>query len=167
MPTMSQIRRYFTPGKTVFLTLVTDGREPLFRTTEVKTAILEILLELRTVHGFLLHAWAVLDDHLHLLVSDPNAEVSQWVQKLKLRVARRQFPGRKKVWQHRYWDHLIRDENDLYRHVDYIHGNPVKHGLVKRTSDYAWSSFRSFVRRGWYEAHWSYVADEDFGAGAE
>ncbi len=61
---------------------------------------------------------------------------------------------RANVWQDRYWEHYIRDEVDLLRHVEYIHYNPVKHGLTKRPIDWQWSSFQRYVRMGFYEADW-------------
>jgi putative transposase len=58
------------------------------------------------------------------------------------------------VWQHRFWEHTIRDEDDLERCVNYTHGNPVKHGLVSRVRDYPWSSFHRFVEQGDYDPYW-------------
>ena len=49
----------------------------------------------------------------------------------------------------------MRDEADLLAHVDYIHYNPVKHGLVTRVSDWPYSSFHRFVRMGWLSADWA------------
>jgi putative transposase len=58
------------------------------------------------------------------------------------------------VWQRRYWEHTIRDEKDLSIHVEYIHYNPVKHGLVNRVADWQWSSFHRYVAMGFYDASW-------------
>ena len=58
------------------------------------------------------------------------------------------------VWQPRYWEHRIRDEDDWYRLRDYIHLNPVKHGYVTRPEDWPWSSFHRHVRLGWLDANW-------------
>jgi putative transposase len=58
------------------------------------------------------------------------------------------------VWQRRFWEHVIRDEEDWRRHVDYIHYNPVKHGLVNRPTAWRWSSFAKAVAKGWYEESW-------------
>jgi putative transposase len=58
------------------------------------------------------------------------------------------------VWQRRYWEHLIRDEEDLQRHVDYIHINPVKHGYVKRVADWPYSSFHRYVQTGQLTPDW-------------
>ena len=63
----------------------------------------------------------------------------------------------KGIWQRRYWEHVIRDETDLERHVDYIHFNPVKHGLVSRVSDWPYSSFHRYVGRG--------ILTADYGGG--
>jgi putative transposase len=54
------------------------------------------------------------------------------------------------IWQRRFWEHQIRDENDLQKHVDYTHYNPVKHGLVDNVADWQWSTYHSYVKAGWY-----------------
>jgi putative transposase len=54
------------------------------------------------------------------------------------------------IWQKRFWEHQIRDERDLQRHIDYIHYNPVKHGLVKSVDDWLWSTYHQFVKEGFY-----------------
>src|SRR5262249_39619269 len=58
------------------------------------------------------------------------------------------------VWQHRFWEHTVRDEDDLKRCLDYLHWNPVKHGLVRRVGDYPWSSFHRWVQSGEYNPDW-------------
>lgn len=60
----------------------------------------------------------------------------------------------KGIWQRRYWEHAIRGDRDFERHVDYIHYNPVKHGLVSRVSDWPHSSFHRYVDRGILAADW-------------
>jgi putative transposase len=59
------------------------------------------------------------------------------------------------IWQRRYWEHMIRDERDLRNRIDYIHFNPVKHGLVARVADWPYSSFHRFVRQGRLPADWT------------
>ena len=66
----------------------------------------------------------------------------------------RRKKGERGVWQRRFWEHCIRDEDDLKRCVDYIHFNPVKHGLVQRVRDWPWSSFYRFVQLGEYTENW-------------
>ena len=54
------------------------------------------------------------------------------------------------LWQRRFWEHQIRDEKDLQRHINYIHYNPVKHELVQNTADWPWSTYHRFVKEGFY-----------------
>ena len=61
------------------------------------------------------------------------------------------------VWQRRFWEHLIRDDNDYLRHVEYIHYNPVKHGHAKAPGDWEYSSFHKYVRQGKYDNNWGVV----------
>ncbi len=61
------------------------------------------------------------------------------------------------VWQRRFWEHLIRDDEDLRRHVEYTHYNPVRHGLAPRPVDWPFSTFHRYVRRGVYEPTWGTV----------
>ena len=63
--------------------------------------------------------------------------------------------GERGIWQRRYWEHTIRDENDYARHIDYVHINPVKHGLAARVSDWPYSSFHRMVRDGIYPEDWA------------
>jgi putative transposase len=58
------------------------------------------------------------------------------------------------IWQRRFWEHQIRDEDDLRKHLDYIHYNPVKHGLVVNVADWPYSTFHRFVRQGFYPPNW-------------
>jgi putative transposase len=58
------------------------------------------------------------------------------------------------IWQRRFWEHLIRNQQDLNRHIEYIHYNPVKHGLVKTPVDWEYSSFHRYVEIGIYDNKW-------------
>ncbi len=74
--------------------------------------------------------------------------------------------GERGVWQRRFWEHTIRDEEDLRNRLDYIHYNPVKHGLVPRVSDWPHSAFHEYVQRGVYTVDWGGLKGEldgDFG----
>jgi putative transposase len=77
--------------------------------------------------------------------------------------ASRAAKGERGIWQRRYWEHTIRDERDFARHVDYIHINPLKHGLVKRVRDWEPSSFHRFVQLGIYPADWAGNVSADGG----
>jgi putative transposase len=69
--------------------------------------------------------------------------------------------GAKTIWQPRFYDHCIRDENDHRKHLDYIHYNPVKHGLVSSPCEWPHSSFARFVALGWYARNWGDIPPPD------
>ncbi|MCA8986955.1 MAG: transposase, partial [Planctomycetaceae bacterium] len=80
----------------------------------------------------------------------------QWLQNGGLEGARsksRQKQSERGVWQRRFYEHTCRDESDMKRCLDYLHLNPVKHGLVSRVRDWPWSTFHKFVRNGEYPIH--------------
>lgn len=70
------------------------------------------------------------------------------------------------IWQKRFWEHLVRNDDDFQKHMDYIHFNPVKHGLVKEIKDWPYSSFHRYVQQGIYPEGWGGLykeSDTDFG----
>src|SRR5690606_9629635 len=69
------------------------------------------------------------------------------------------------IWQRRYWEHTIRDEHDYWRHMDYLHINPVKHGLVERVADWPYSSFHRLVGAGVYGGEWGGVVGMEWVVG--
>jgi putative transposase len=118
-----------------------------------------------------LFAIVVLPDHLHTVWTLPAGDSDyslRWAQIKEgftrrflksggaeaTRSVSREAHRERGVWQRRFWEHTCRDEDDLKRCVDYLHWNPVKHGLVSRVQDYAWSSFQRFVRLGEYDLEW-------------
>ncbi|MEE4639363.1 MAG: transposase [Wenzhouxiangella sp.] len=155
---MPRYRRYFSDGDWVFVTIVTADRRPWLGEVESKRMLLQTLRTVKRHFGYRHLAHVVLDDHLHwMLIADGSAGVSRLVSSLKLGVLqRRRSAGLawKRLWQPRFYDHILRDENDLRRHLDYIHFNPVKHGYVDAPRDYPWSSFRAWQQRGHYDEDW-------------
>jgi putative transposase len=122
----------------------------------------------RARHPFTVDAIVVLPDHLHAILSLPEGD-ADYALRLRLikthfsrhlprgerRSASRIAKAERGIWQRRYWEHTLRDEQDYARHVDYIHFNPVKHGRVERVRDWPYSSFHRFVRLGYYPADWT------------
>jgi putative transposase len=85
----------------------------------------------------------------------------------KSRSASKAAKREKGIWQRRYWEHAIRDDADFERHVDYIHYNPVKHGLVKRVADWPHSSFHRYVEQGILPVDWTGDGTELLGSFGE
>jgi putative transposase len=63
--------------------------------------------------------------------------------------------GERGIWPRRFWEHVIRDEYDHERYVDYLHYNPVQHGHVTRVVDWPYSSFHRYVQSGIYNLEWA------------
>ncbi|MFI4859909.1 MAG: REP-associated tyrosine transposase, partial [Phycisphaerales bacterium JB063] len=127
----------------------------------------------RARHIFDLPAIVILPDHLHCIMSLPPSRqnFSTIIQQLKAAFSRsipkgehvsssRDSKGERGIWQRRFWEHLIRDEDDLEQHVNYIHYNPVKHGHVKHATDWPHSSIHRYLEEGWRMPDWEGVAQE-------
>lgn len=148
-----------------FLTLTLRDRQSSLLVDQV-ASLREAFREVRQRHPFETLAVVVLPDHLHWLCALPegDADFSNRVRLIKrgftLRLRATGLPlqrdarGEYRLWQRRFWEHTIRDDEDLRRHVDYIHYNPVKHGLVSAVRDWPHSSFNRFVRQGLLDADW-------------
>ena len=168
---MAEYRRWFVPGATYFFTVVTQGRRPIFSEPMAARWLGEAMREVRRARPFRTVAAALLPDHLHCLGTLPAGDAdfpTRW-RRIKEEFTRRRIAaghdqdavstaraarGERGVWQRRYWEHLVRDENDLERHVDYLVYNPVKHGLAARPVDWPWSSIHRFIREGRYPWDW-------------
>jgi len=144
-----------TPGATFFFTLVTRGRRPLFAEPANVEALRFVTRDVRARHPFTIEAAVVLPDHLHCLWTLPEGD-ADYAMRWKLIKAQftRKIGAEQTPWQRRYWEHRIRDDDDLSRHLDYIHFNPVRHGLCSAPWDWPYSSFGKWVRRGMYPPSW-------------
>ena len=151
---MSLLRRHYLDGAPVFVTAVCDGRRPLLRADATRSLLLEAMREARAGIPYRMLGWVILADHFHWLLrlEDPRA-LPRLIHTVKLRVVHRCGWGGR-LWQRRYYDHHIRDGDDLRRHLDYIHYNPVKHGWARAPAAYRWSSFHAYVERGQYPRDW-------------
>ncbi len=160
---MSNYRRHHVPGGRYFFTVVTRNRRPLFD-TEPRVAILRnAFRKVKRRHPFRIEAIVVLPDHLHAIWQLPEGDSdfsARW-REIKKAVTRELRGTAESIWQPRFWEHWLRDERDWRRHIDYIHYNPVKHGLASSPLDWPWSSFRQAVAKGWYEADWGKSEPEE------
>jgi putative transposase len=163
---MTNIRRHYLPKRPVFITAVCVKRKPFLKSAGSKELILSVMREVKTEKPFSMVAFSIMDDHFHWIINPVDADFSKIVQSVKLRFVHR-YKKRAgisesfQIWQKGFWDHVIRDENDLHRHMDYVHYNPVKHGCVKRPRDYSWCSFNQHVERGNYLLDWGVVKEPD------
>ena len=157
---MTDIRRYHLPGSLVLITSVCHQRQPFLRRDEHKELLLAVMREVKMEQPYQMRAYVIMQDHFHWLIKLPDdGDFSSAMQAVKLRFTHRykkllEAKANLTIWQRRFWDHVIRDEEDLKRHINYIHYNPVKHGDVGRPVDYRWSSFHAHVARGYYPVNW-------------
>lgn len=153
---MSKLIRHYSPGQIYFITSVTHNRERiLVENSDMFWAGIE---KVKKDTSFELSAWVIMPDHFHFVLDPLESDLSSVMKRIKLAFAYRfrKSKGlyRGQVWQSRFWDHIIRDDNDLSRHLDYIHYNPVKHGLVSSPFDWELSSIHGFLKRGQYDSDW-------------
>jgi putative transposase len=162
---MVNFRRSKVAGGTYFFTVNLRNR----RTTTL-TDNIDLLRgsfhETKLRHPFHIDAIVILSDHLHAIWTLPDRDTNystrwQLLKSLFTRKLRKQginisrnSKGEYNVWQRRFWEHTIRDEPDLKRHIDYIHYNPVKHGWVEHVKDWPFSSFHRYVANGWLDVSW-------------
>jgi putative transposase len=168
---MPDYRRWYVPGGTYYFTVVTDRRTPTFRNPDAAHLLGAAMREVRGKASFATIAVVLLWDHLHCTWTLPEGDddysarwrrikasfTDKWLSAGGFEATRspsRIAKGERGVWHRRFWEHVVRDEDDLERHVDYIHYNPVKHGYVSRPGDWPWSSFRRFVESGHYLVDW-------------
>jgi len=150
------------PGGTSFFTvnLLDRGSDLL---TRYVAAFGEAVSQIRARAPFDIDAWVVLPDHMHCLWTLPDGDADfsgRWraikagfslqLTPAESRSASRIAKGERGIWQRRFWEHMIRDDRDYAAHMDYVHFNPIKHGLVAEAADWPCSSFHRCVERGVY-----------------
>lgn len=164
---MPNYRRALIPGGTWFFTvnlLERKNNDLLIRQVDL---LRETVHAVRKRYPFQIDAWVVLPEHMHAVWTLPpgDADFSKRWRLIKSRFSRalpktefrsnvRKVANERGIWQRHFWEHSIRDETNFERHVDYVHVNPVKHGLVARVIDWPYSSFHRYVEQGVYSANW-------------
>jgi putative transposase len=164
---MSNYRRVWCRGGTYFFTVTLLERRNNDLLIRHIDALRKAVAYVRGRHPFTIHGWVVLPDHLHCVIELPADDANyamRWAL-IKQRFSKsippterrsdvRQRRAERGIWQRRYWEHLIRDEADFAAHLNYVHFNPVKHGLVMRVVDWPYSTFHQLVLRGCYPENW-------------
>jgi putative transposase len=168
---MPEYRRPQIPGGTFFITIVTYKRFPILTDPRARAILNDVWHVVTERFPFTTDAICLLPDHIHALITLPEEETNF---SIRIREIKRLFTKaylteigsmrprsqsrinkrEATVWQRRFYEHTIRDERDLEIHVEYIHYNPVKHGLVDLVSEWEWSSFHRYVKDGLYSPDW-------------
>ncbi|MBW2207699.1 MAG: transposase [Deltaproteobacteria bacterium] len=172
---MPEYRRNYQKGGTYFFTVVTYRRLAVFDNDDAVTILRESFKACMHNKPFKIDAIAVLPDHLHCIWTLPSDDenysvrwkeikadfTKQCIQSRKINTptptASMVKKGEKGIWQRRFWEHTITDDRDYAIHCDYLHYNPVKHGLAAKPYDWPYSSFRRFVDKGVYPRNWGEV----------
>ena len=164
-----QYRRAKSPGSSYFFTVVTHNRRAILCQDKNINLLRDSFRRVMQQHPFTIEAIVILPNHIHCIFTLPSndADYSTRWRLIKSWFSRRcssQYEGKvsasrqskkeKAIWQRRFWEHLIRDEEDFRNHVDYIHYNPVRHGLVSVPKDWRYSSFHQYVKRSVYDVNW-------------
>lgn len=174
---MPEYRRSRIGGGTFFFTVVTFARQPIFTSEPARRILHHAWKDVMDRFPYILDAVCLLPDHIHCIWTLPEEDSNysvRWKEIKRLftkdflaeigtgehRNKSRQKRNEAAIWQRRFWEHTIRDDLDLERHIEYIHFNPVKHGLVQRVRDWPWSSFKRFVRMGYYSIDWGDNVDD-------
>ena len=163
---MSNYRRAFIPGGCWFFTVnLLDRRQTLL--VDYIAILREAVAATHRDYDFTIHAFVVLPDHLHAVWSLPPNDYdfsTRWrliktrfakaLPKQERLTAARAARNERGIWQRRFWEHLVRDEDDYMRHIEYCYINPLKHRLVTRVRDWPHSSFHRDVRAGLFPLDW-------------
>jgi putative transposase len=172
-------RRAKNQGGSYFITIVTFNRHFTLAAPQQVDLLRRAFRDTLQRHPFKLDAIAVMPDHFHCILTLPrdDADYPLRVRLIKSSFTRnykgqggnvsasRVSKGERAVWQRRYWEHMITDEDDFIKHVEYIHYNPVKHGLVQAPRDWQWSSFQDYVKKGYYDLGWGADVPIEFSDG--
>ena len=175
---MSNYRRVYVHGGCYFFTLVTWKRIPFFSIPNSVEILREAFRKIKNTHPFSIDGIVILPEHLHCILQLPEGDTDfsgRW-REIKKYVSKR-IPDKfenweqnrgngytrkeNKIWQRRFWEHIIRDDSDWQRHMDYIHYNPVKHELAKSPAEWPYSSFSRSVKMGWYKPDWGSTISSD------
>jgi len=169
---MSKYARSWVPGGTFFFTLVTASRKKVFASPAHRRSLREAFRQVLAERPVETVAFVLLPEHLHCIWTLPEGDAGY---SIRWKLIKERFSkaflshggkeakqsdsktqrGERGVWQRRFWEHTVRDEVDLERLCDYIHYNPVKHGLVKCPYEWPHSTFHRFVDHGLYPRDWA------------
>jgi putative transposase len=168
---MSHYKRWYRESGTYFFTVVTYRRQKLFNDDQARDILREAIGWVRQRHSFDIVGMVLLPEHLHTVWRLPRDDsdfsrrwnmikrrftihwkaAGRFMPSVKSNQRRRRQQG---IWQPRFWEHLICDRDDMAGHMDYLHYNPVKHGLAICPHSWPYSTFGRWVKEGAYPENW-------------
>lgn len=159
-------KRLFIPNTYIFITIVTHKRQKIL--IENINHLKNSFVQCKRKYDFDIFSIVIIPDHIHMIIKPACiSDYPKIIGQIKVNFTKNSNIEYKTnnnrestIWQRRYWEHTIRDEDDLYRHMNYIHYNPIKHGYIERVSDWEYSSFHKFVKLGYYESDWCNFYDK-------
>ncbi len=177
---MPNYRRSRISGGTFFFTVVTFRRRPILDLPASRQALRDAIIDVRERYPFSIDAWVTLPEHLHCIWTLPEEssdfslrwaliksgfskraralfQIKDWKNDSKLK------HRESTIWQRRFWEHQIRNEEEYQAYMDYIHYNPVKHGYVNKVLDWPHSTFYRYVKLGTYPENWGGIVTETIG----
>jgi len=174
---MATFRRLYVEGHPYFITMVMEKRRPLL--IENIDLLRDAFRHSKTFFDYAIDSIAIMPDHLHMIIVPEEYDAypgivrsiktyfskglkasDSWAGMPTLRTESQVKKRELGIWQRRFYEHTVRDDRDLQKLRDYIHYNPVKHGLATSAAAWKYSSFDRFVAQGIYEADWVSMGDE-------
>ena len=159
------------PDDIFFLVIVTKNRRSWIEDFNCYNFILSQMKRFETIFKMEFKAWVLLPDHIHCLLKPGKSDYSDIISRVKKRISWNMkkdglIAHGEQLWQARFWEETIRDDDHYAKCLEYIHFNPVKHGMVESPIDWQWSSFHEYVKNGIYKAEWASATDiETLGSG--
>jgi putative transposase len=168
---MPNYRRWYRPGGTFFFTVVTHLRRPILCEDIARPILRAAIEQCLERHAFTIEAMVLFPDHFHPLIRLPDGDTAYSLRLASIKanftrrwleatgseppqtISRRRHHHRS-VWQKRFWEHRIGGTEDFEEHLNYIHYNPVKHGLDSCPHLWPYSTFQKWVKRGVYAEDW-------------
>lgn len=160
---MSNYRRSYLPGGCWFFTVNLQNRLSDLLTRHIDHLRAAIACAKRK-RPFQINSWVVLPEHMHCIWTLPEGDSDYSGRWREIKKSFTRALAQSQIWQPRFWEHAIRNDEDYRRHMDYVYINPVKHRLVGRVSDWPYSTFHRDVRQGLYPEDWAgHIAEMDAG----
>jgi putative transposase len=182
---MSNYRRIQINGASYFFTVVTHNRRKFLTDDLARPILKDVFRQVQSEMLFRTIALCLMPDHIHCiwrLPQDSSDYSKRWSMIKRLFTKRylaaggreiaqsmsRENKGERGIWQRRFWEHCIRDNDDMTNHIHYIHYNPVKHRQVESPDQWPYSTFQRFSQKGTYaQFDWNLFAKKAFGDNIE